>query len=238
MEIFAHRGASGDHPENTLMAIERAIEFGADGIEIDLQLADGQVMVFHDRWLHTTTNGNGKLRDLSFQQLRQLDAGHSQQIPTLLEVLSTVHGRVQLNAELKHKEVSGPALQMLNFACQQLGFSTDQIIISSFHHRALFQLKEQWPQFHYAGLTASIPLDLAVFAQRIGCSAIHLDIDCLDQELIKDAHQRGLKVRVYTVDQLEDMKLLAQQGVDGIFTNYPAKALAHKTDLNSLYSGV
>lgn len=227
MEIFAHRGASGDHPENTLIAIERAIEFGADGIEIDLQLADEQVMVFHDRWLNKTTNGRGRLRDFSFEHLRSLDAGQSQQIPTLLEVLEVMRGRCHLNAELKHKEVVLPAIKVLEFACEHLNFSPEQITISSFHHRSLVKLKEQWPQFQYAGLTASVPLDLSAFAQRMGCNAIHLDIDNLDEELIRDAHQRGLKVRVYTVDEPDDMKLLKSLGVDGIFTNYPARAISH-----------
>ncbi len=70
-------------------------------------------------------------------------------------------------------------------------------------------------------------IQLADFAQQIGCSAIHLDINCLDEELIEDAHQRGLKVRVYTVDQLADMKKMQALGVDGIFTNFPSRALAY-----------
>ncbi|MCM2678447.1 glycerophosphodiester phosphodiesterase [Echinimonas agarilytica] len=227
MEIFAHRGASGDHPENTLIAIERAIEFGADGIEIDVQLADGQVMVFHDRWLHRTTNGYGRLQDLSFDRLRALSVGPGQQIPTLLEVLNCIQGRCCLNVELKHKEVAGPALTTLAFACQQLQFDPQQLIISSFHHRLLAQLKQHWPQFQYAGLTASVPLDLACFAERIGCSALHMDLSCLDEELVNDAHQRGLQVRVYTVDEVDDIAHLAEMKVDGIFSNFPARAIGY-----------
>ncbi|MBW8192568.1 glycerophosphodiester phosphodiesterase [Neiella marina] len=226
MDVFAHRGASGDHPENTLIAIERAIEFDADGIEIDVQLADDQVMVFHDRWLHRTTNGNGRLRDASFAQLRQLKIGDDQQIPTLLEVLDCIQGRCRLNVELKHKEVAGPTLNALEFACQQLAFAPQQFIISSFHHRLLAKLSQQWPQFDYAGLTASVPLDLAEFAARIGCSAIHLDVANLDDDLIADAHRRGLQVRVYTVDEIDDVLSLQAQGVDGIFSNFPARAIA------------
>lgn len=226
MDVFAHRGASGDHPENTLIAIERAIQFDAHGIEIDVQLADDQVMVFHDRWLHRTTNGIGRLRDTSFSQLRALKIGGDQQIPTLLEVLDCIRGRCLLNVELKHKEVAGPTLKTLEYACQQLSFAPEQLIVSSFHHRLLAKLQQQWPQFDYAGLTASVPLDLAEFAQRIGCSAIHMDMANLDDELIKDAHQRGLQVRVYTVDEIDDVLSLKAQGVDGVFSNFPARAIA------------
>ncbi|MBD1390869.1 glycerophosphodiester phosphodiesterase [Neiella sp. HB171785] len=226
MQVFAHRGASGDHPENTLVAIERAIQFDADGIEIDVQLADDQVMVFHDRWLHRTTNGIGRLRDASFEQLRQLKTGGDQQIPTLLEVLDCIRGRCQLNVELKHKEVAGPTLNALDFAVAQLGFAPEQLIVSSFHHRLLSELRYNWPQYNYAGLTASVPLDLAEFAQRIGCSAIHIDVANLDDDLIDDAHRRGLQVRVYTVDEVDDVIALQAQGVDGIFTNFPSRAIA------------
>lgn len=225
MEIFAHRGASGDHPENTLIAVERALDLGADGIEIDLQLADNQVMVFHDRWLNPITNGQGRLRDLTFEQLRAVEVAGSQQIPTFMEVLDCMQGRGLLNAELKHKEVVEPALKVLESACREFGFAPEQIIISSFHHRSIMQLKERWPQYQYAGLTASVPLDLSAFAQRIGCNAVHMDINNLDEDLIQDAHQRGLKVRVYTVDEPDDLKLLKTLGVDGIFTNFPARAI-------------
>ena len=233
MEIFAHRGASGDHPENTLIAIERAIEFGAHGIEIDLQLVDGQIVVFHDRWLHKTTNGQGLLQQQTFEQLRALKTRDDQQIPILLEVLECIRGRCLLNIELKHKEVAGPALATLDFACKELGFSANQFIVSSFHHRLLAKLKHEWPQYQYAGLTASVPLDLAAFAERIGCSAIHIDMDSFDEELLQDAHQRGLKVRVYTVDQPEDIQHLATQGADGVFSNFPARAIACLQSLNS-----
>ena len=83
MLIFAHRGASADAPENTLMAIQRAVDYGVDGVEVDVHCVDGQLVIIHDRWLHRTTNGTGRLKDYSFDELRRLDAGQGEVIPTL-----------------------------------------------------------------------------------------------------------------------------------------------------------
>ncbi len=94
MLIFAHRGASADAPENTLLAIEKALAQGADGIEIDVHQTGDDLVVIHDRWLHRTTNGQGQLQDYSLAELKLLDAGQGQQIPTLWQVMQLDDGAV------------------------------------------------------------------------------------------------------------------------------------------------
>ncbi|MGL5775977.1 MAG: glycerophosphodiester phosphodiesterase, partial [Aeromonas veronii] len=87
MQIIAHRGASGLAPENTLKAMAKALELGASAIEIDVQAADGELWVFHDRRLERCTNGKGVLTEQSRAYLEQLDAGEGEVIPTLWQVM-------------------------------------------------------------------------------------------------------------------------------------------------------
>ncbi|HBW97145.1 MAG TPA: glycerophosphodiester phosphodiesterase, partial [Pseudoalteromonas sp.] len=87
MKIFAHRGASGNYPENTKSAILEALNVGVDGIEVDIQSALDDYMLIHDSWLDRTTSGHGKVSDFTAQQLSLLDAGNGEQIPTLQQLL-------------------------------------------------------------------------------------------------------------------------------------------------------
>lgn len=225
MQVFAHRGASAAHPENTLRAIRHALHAGVEGIEIDVQLAADEVLVFHDRWLHRTTNGKGRFRQQSLAHLRQLNAGDGETIPSLLEVLNLIHGQTTLNIELKHREVALPTLALVDFARDQLGFSAEQLLISSFNHQVLHQLHQLRPNLPLAMLTASLPVDIVAYCRTLGVQALHIDIDSFEPEWLNEVKAQGLQVRIYTVDEPEDWLMLAELGVDGIFTNYPQEAM-------------
>src|SRR3989344_4626849 len=103
---IAHRGASGHKPENTLAAFAKALEIGVDIIELDVRVCKtGELVVFHDMALERTTNGNGLVADTSLEELKKLDAGGGEQVPTLKEVIDLVNKRVVLNIEMKGKGV-------------------------------------------------------------------------------------------------------------------------------------
>ncbi|GAA5215562.1 glycerophosphodiester phosphodiesterase [Corallincola platygyrae] len=225
MLVIAHRGASGYAPENSLTAIAKAIEMQVDAIEIDLHCIEGELLVIHDRWLHRTTRASGQLRDYSLEALRQIDAGDGHPIPTLWEVLSLIDGQTDLNLELKCENALLPTLKTLDRAVTEQNFTPGQFLISSFNHHLLNESVTIQPKYATGALTASCPIDYATFAQTLGCYAIHLDIDFVNQAFVKDAHQRGLKVFVYTVDEPADIAFLEELGVDGIFSNYPDRAL-------------
>jgi len=225
MKVIAHRGASGYEPENTLLAIEAAIVMEVDAVEIDLHLVEGILVVIHDRWLDKTTDGSGRLKDLTFQELRSVDAGKGQKIPTLWEVLRLVNGRCALNLELKSDETVEPLLEILSRASQELNFKPEQFIISSFNHHLLKLLHLKTEDFRIGALTGSRPLGYAEFAEKLGAYSIHIDVDILNQAFVDDAHCRGLKVFVYTVDKEEDIADLINMTVDGIFTNYPTRSM-------------
>lgn len=225
MLVFAHRGASGHEPENTLLAIEQALKMNVDAIEIDVHLSDGELIVIHDRFVNNTTNGIGKVSKLSFHEIRRLDAGKGQQVPTLDEVLRCIHGQCLLNIELKADKTVLPVLALVDKAVKEYGFTYNQFLFSSFNHHLLHEIKTSRNNLNIGALTASCPLDYAAFADNLNAYSIHVAIDCINFEFVNDAHQRGLKVFVYTVDDEDDINEMHYLNVDGIFSNFPTRSL-------------
>ena len=227
MLVIAHRGASGHEPENTLRAIKKTLEANVDGIEIDLHQIEGEIIVIHDRWLHRTTSGKGQINEHTFNDLRNLDAGKGEFIPTLLEVFATVAGKCFINLELKGIYDLELLYQQLHLAQTKYGFSTQQLLISSFNHRLLDKIKKQHPEYLIGALTACYPLDYALFAERLHAYSVHLDVNFISEHFVNDAHQRNLKVFVYTVDEIADIDAMKKLGVDGIFSNYPTESKSY-----------
>lgn len=225
MQIIAHRGASGEYPENTLLAIEQAITQGADAIEIDVFAVQGELIVIHDHHLARTTNGTGSIYQYSVEQLLQLDAGRGERIPTLWQVLQLLqNGRLWLNIELKGEDTVAPLLALLDKAQQELQFDSQRLLISSFNHHLLAALRLARPELKLGALTACLPLDYSAFAQQLQAYSVNCDVSFINQAFVTDAKARGLKVYVYTVDQPDDITRLQQYGVDGIFSNFPARS--------------
>ena len=234
MLIFAHRGASGVEPENTLRAIKAALDANVDGIEIDLHEVDNKLLVIHDRWLHRTTSGSGQVSQHNYAHLRSLDAGQGETIPTLDEVLALVAGKCTINLELK--DVSNISL-LYSYIDEAIGTTNliiDDILISSFNHRLLHKIHQQRPELAIGALTACYPLEYALFAEKLNAYSVHLDVNFISKHFVHDAHQRGLKVFVYTVDELEDINTMKALGVDGIFSNFPTRTKSHLAHLNTL----
>lgn len=225
MQIIAHRGASGLAPENTLKAIRLALTLGAQAIEIDVQLADGELWVFHDRRLERCTDGSGVLTAQSRTYLASLDAGEGEGIPTLWQVMEAIAGQAELHIELKGAQTADEVARLTRRAEAELGFAPTQWVVSSFHHPELARFAALRPDIRLGALTSTIPLTLAKFAAELGAWSLNCDVDFVDQALVQDAHKLGLKVLVYTVDEPSDQAMLAAIGVDGIFTNRPDRFL-------------
>lgn len=161
-QIFAHRGASAVAPENTLPAFEKALELGADGIELDVQAtADGALVVLHDYSLERSTTGAGLLRHRTLEQLAGIDAGirfgssfSGTPIPTLEQVFDLVEGRCIVNIEIKNMDWGGGSEEEpLARLIQRRGLH-DQVIVSSFNPFALRKMRQ---------LDHSIPLGMLCF---------------------------------------------------------------------------
>ena len=224
MQIIAHRGASGSYPENTLLAIQQALDAKADGIEIDVFYVDNSLVVIHDEDVSRTTNGKGFLQNFTLKQLQQLDAGSGQQVPTLWQVLQLVNNQTLLNIELKGADTAEPLIQLLAKAETDLGTDPDKLLISSFNHHLLKQINAERSDLKIGALTASLPLDYAAFASELGAWSVHCDKGFINKKMVQDARQRGLKVLVYTVNDAVTAAKMRHLGVDGIFCNYPLEA--------------
>lgn len=235
MLIFAHRGASAIEPENTLKSIQSAIDVDVYGIEIDIYEVNNKLVVIHDRWLERTTSGSGLVTQHSFDSLRQLDAGNGQKIPTLDEVFAIIPSHCVLNIELKGISDIELLLRSIDQAVLIYGIDIKQLLLSSFNHQLLYKIARQRPELAIGALTASLPLDYAKFATVLNAYSVHISIDAISPCFVNDAHQRGLKVYVYTVDKFEDISMLEKLGVDGIFANNPKQAKVHLRHCLSQY---
>lgn len=161
MQIIAHRGASGLAPENTLKAIRLALTLGAEAIEIDVQQADGELWVFHDRRLERCTDGRGVLMAQSRTYLESLNAGEGEGIPTLWQVMEAIAGQAELHIELKGVQTADEVARLTRRAEAELGFTTAQWVVSSFHHPELARFAALRPEIRLGALTSTIPLTQA-----------------------------------------------------------------------------
>jgi len=223
---FAHRGASGHEPENTLLAVEKAIAMGAPWIEIDVFAVEGELVVIHDERLETTTNGSGYVTQQSLAYLRSLDAGKGQKIPLLREVFELAKGRVGVNVELKGLETAAPVVNLIDEYGAFLGMYGGRILVSSFRHRELAKVRSLNPDIPIGALGFGLPPAHARFAQDLGAVSVHTGIALVNQDFVNDAHGRGLKVFVYTVNHPDDLRRVRAMGADGVFTNYPEIVLS------------
>ncbi len=231
MKIFAHRGASAIEPENTLRAIQSALNNNIDGIEIDVHEADEKLWVIHDRWLHRTTSGVGQITDHTTDYLRSLDAGKNEHIPTLDEVLELTSNKCTINIELKGIKQLGLLFSYLDRAIKTTNLTIENILLSSFDHHLLKDITQQRPEFSIGALTACCPLNYAYFAEQLHAYSVHVDINFMNKKFVDNAHKKGLKIYVYTVDESEDIKEMKRLGVDGIFSNNPKKVKAYISEL-------
>lgn len=221
--IIGHRGAPAYEPENTLRSFTKALEQGADMLECDVYaLPGGELVLFHDRTLQRTTSGRGYLLHHSFRELRKLDAGKGERIPTLQEFLDVVGARVPVVIELKTVGSAKLVAAVIDTYVRDHGWRYDQFIVSSFYHYEVQAFKRDYaPHITTAGPINMMPLNHSDYARELQADIVIPDIDHLDKAFIDHAHQNGIKVFTYTVDSYEDTQLAYHLGVDGIFSNTP-----------------
>jgi glycerophosphoryl diester phosphodiesterase len=229
MLCIGHRGAMGHEPENTLLSIHKAIALGVDAIEIDVHNLDHNLVVIHDRDLARTTNGSGYLEHNSFAYVRSLDAGKGEQVPTLEEVFETVDRQVIINIELKGSNTAKLVISLIQTYIKA-GWSYTDFVVSSFDHDQLHQVKKICPEIITGMLIYGLPWQYLASAQEIQASLLIPNLDYVNSKMIESAHQQGLQVWVYTVNQPDDLKLMRALGVDGIFTNYPERVVFQGAD--------
>jgi glycerophosphoryl diester phosphodiesterase len=214
---ISHRGESAYEPENTLRAIERALEYAVDMVEIDVrETRDGQIVVIHDETLERTTNGRGYVHQASFSELRKLDAGKGERIQTLKEVIDLVKGKVGLVVELKDSRTADKVAEILSE-----NNLVDQTLVTSFMHSAVKRIKELNPQFKTGVIFRSAPIKPSQLALDANANALFPRYKYVTTQMVEDAHDNHLTVNVWTVDTREEIEYYVRMGVDGVVTNKP-----------------
>lgn len=227
MLIIGHRGAAGTHPENTLVSIDAAIAAGADWIEIDVRLVDGELIVLHDERLERTTNGSGSVYARTLEQLRRLDAGDGERIPLLREVLDRIAARCGLNIEIKQCDIAAELATALRRTLNARPAWHGKIMVSSFLREPMREFAGLKPDgVELAALSDNTSVAALGFARAIGASSLNVSLAEVTGPIVAMAHDRGLRLLVYTVNETSDMALCRGLDVDGIFTDYPARAIA------------
>jgi glycerophosphoryl diester phosphodiesterase len=237
MKIYAHRGACGFYPENTMLAFEKALEAGSDGIELDVQLTrDGHVVIIHDETIDRTCNGTGRVWDHDLVDLQRYNAAHTYKdgsefhpIPSFEEYCKWVATTdLVTNIELKSSVIYYHELERKTLEIVKAHGLEKQVFVSSFNHLSLVKSKELDPAIPCGVLVPESGLVNAGLATKLfGFEYFHPAYVSLSEEMVSECHEHGIKVNVWTINTMEALENCYRWGCDGIFTNYPEVARAY-----------
>ena len=233
-KIFAHRGCSGTCPENTMLAFQKAVELGVDGIEFDVHLTkDNRLVIIHDESIDRTSNGKGWVRDMTLDELRQYDysAGFAgvygfNPIPTLREYFDLVKDTpIISNIELKtgvfeYPTIEGRVIEVI----REYGLE-DRVILSSFNHYTILRCKALAPDLKCGFLTEDWIIDCGKYTAQHGVECCHPNKFNLLPEVVEEMHAAGREINTYTVNEDEDILRLSTLGVDALIGNYPERMI-------------
>ena len=240
IRIFAHRGASSTHPENTVAAFHEAVRVGADAIELDVQLTrDRQLAVFHDETLDRIAGVSGRVLDHSLAAIQEIDIGGryadafaGERVPSLRQVLREIPETVLLNIHAIAYSYSrkGLAAELVD-ALDEVDAWGRCFVTSD--AQTLKRIRRLSPGAQTCSLTRfPNPSDYLRHSVELGCPIIQPLRQMVSPEFLAAAHQNGLTVNVVYANTEEEMRELAQMGVDGIFTDHPEllkKVLSYHT---------
>ncbi|MBS2970590.1 glycerophosphodiester phosphodiesterase [Metabacillus sp. KIGAM252] len=241
MKIFAHRGCSGQYPENTMLAFRKAIEVGASGIELDVQMSkDGELVVIHDERIDRTTDRLGYVKDMTYKELRNADAGswfhpsfHNERIPHLEEVLDLLledQSGMTLNIELKNDVFDYPGLEEKVMLLAEDKKLASRIILSSFNKASVSKMKQLNKTFEIAWLFEGVEPNAAAIAEELGCDSIHCPAEFSLSAPGLDYMNNGGTLRVYTINDLGSYQSLIHTKVSAVMTDFPDLLLGRIED--------
>ncbi len=241
--IIAHRGSAGTHPENTMDAFIAAKKFGADGIELDVHLTlDDQIVVIHDETIDRTTNGTGNVKDFTLEELKKLKANYhykhffkkASKIPSLREVFEWLDkNKLICNIELKNNSIPYEGMEKKVIDLIKEFKLEDRIIISSFNHKSLKNVKQLAENIETAPLYKNLIYKPWEYAESIQASGIHPKFTVMTPALISDTLKNNMAVRPYTVNKEREMKKLMELNCTAIITDFPEKAFKVRDTLNN-----
>jgi len=225
MKIIAHRGgpliAEQPLPENSLAAIQRALDMGIKSIEIDVIAANGKLWISHDRRLGRTISGKGVIADLPAEYLEQQTLANGESIPQLPKILEMIKNKAELNIEIKGQETIQPVIECLQSWVVEQQLDWGQFNVSSFDHQQLYQSMKLLPQLRRGVLIEGIPIDYAGICRSLQAFSLNSHLGFFTKALLSDAKKHGVENWVYTVNYLDDAQWLKGLGADAIFTDKP-----------------
>ncbi|MDP3765866.1 MAG: glycerophosphodiester phosphodiesterase family protein [Nanoarchaeota archaeon] len=211
-------------PENTLLSIKKAISLGVDGVEIDVRgCKSNEIVVIHDEKVNRTTNGKGYVKDFNLKDLKKLDAGKGEEIPTLMEIIEVIKifnkknkKQIKLIIELKEKDLGKDVVNLI----KKFKF-IDNVIIISFYHQLIKNIKKLNKKINAGILFVGNPVNIVSVAKDANADFLFANFNYIDANLIRNANKNKLKVYVWNVDDVENLKKMLKLNVDGIGSNKP-----------------
>ena len=233
--IVGHRGALGHAPENTMPGFEKGRQLGADVMELDVHLTRDDVLVVkHAAEVSRTTDGRGRIREMTLAEIKRLDAGikfdprfRGERVPTLAEVLEWAKGRMPLAIELKGDPQPAPGLeQKLVQTIREHGV-LDEVMAISFHHAAIRRVKELEPALATGILYEGGLVDTIGAARAARADSVRPSWSYWTADLVAEVHAAGLTASAWPANDEERIAYLVGLGVDSIGTDYPDMARAY-----------
>ena len=222
MILTGHRGAAELEPENTRLSIQKAIDLSVDQVEIDVHLTrDQHLVVIHDATVDRTTDGQGAVTDFTLVEIKRLDAGKGERIPTLQEVIDLVRGKVVLQIELKGPDTAEPVVRAV-----ERNSIESEVLLTSFVHERLREARQLNPSLALGALWSNPPADACEQAIDMGAEAIHIQHQNIDAQLVRKAHAHGLQIRAWNPDTVEEIQRAIDLGVDAVGSNRPDLLIA------------
>ncbi len=215
--VVGHRGAAGLEPENTLRSIHRAIDIGVDAVEVDARRSkDGELVIMHDPAVDRTTNGKGRVSSFTLKELKSLDAGKGETIPTLDELIAAVKGKVGLFIEIKEPETVHDVVEHVAMA----GMASKTTYVS-FFHPSLLRAKQESPSSRCGVIFSCDPADPTKLALDVNADLVLPNHLYTSERTVKESHQRSLLVQTWTVNNADDLARVVKWGVDGVASDFP-----------------
>ena len=233
--VIAHRGGRDWAPENTLAAFKKSVDAGVHGVEFDVhRCSSGELIVIHDDDLNRTTNGVGFVKESSYPELKRLSAGlwfdkefREERIPLLTEVLDLFNEKMLIDIEIKNSPMGYDGIEEDLLSVIEPYRSKLNLSVSSFDHHCLRRLRELDSEIDIGVLQSASLIDVGEYCKKFKAKYFIQDYDCLMPDAVAEAHEAGLKLIVWTVNDKYKWQRLIDMGIYGICTDIPAALIEY-----------
>jgi glycerophosphoryl diester phosphodiesterase len=220
VRVIAHRGFSGVYPENTLLAFQKSVELGVDFVELDIhQTIDKEIVVCHDHTIDRTTDGNGYIKEMTYEEIKRYDAGKwkgypGEKIPLLKEVFEKFGNKIKILIEIKECDVSALIKLIKEYRMEK------RVIVGSFNLEYIKEVRNLLPLISTALISYEVPENIDQLI-KYGIRKLDIEFHNLNKEIVKELVSYGFVVNTWTPDTEEELKKVIDYGVQFITTDRP-----------------